>query len=105
MSTSLTKLPTDKQSTIIPDGRAAWIALCRWYKGPIARLATVQNARACIRNEKLHQNGNTRQYIKNMVAQFARLANVKEPMTDRAKIDALMERIIDKHYTVLKKMV
>ena len=35
--TPLTKLPTDEQNTIISDGRAAWIALCRWYKGPIAR--------------------------------------------------------------------
>ena len=40
-----------------------------------------------------------------MVAQFARLANVRESMTNGAKIDALMEGIIDKCYTVLKKMV
>ena len=40
-----------------------------------------------------------------MVVQFARLANVREPMTNGAKINALMEGIIDKHYTLLKKMV
>ena len=45
------------------------------------------------------------QYIKNMVAQFARLANVGEPMTNGAKIDELINGIINKCYTVLKKMV
>ena len=40
-----------------------------------------------------------------MVVQFARLANIEEPMTNVAKINALIEGIINKHYTVLKKMV
>ena len=40
-----------------------------------------------------------------MVAQFSRLANVGELMTNGAKINAFMDGIIDKCYTVLKKMV
>ena len=40
-----------------------------------------------------------------MLVQFARLANVGEAMTNGAKINALMDGIIDKHYTVFKKMV
>ena len=40
-----------------------------------------------------------------MEVQFARLANFGKIIADGAKIDALMDGIIDKCYTVLKKMV
>ena len=40
-----------------------------------------------------------------MVVQFARLDSVRETITDGAKINVLMDGIIDKCYTVLKKMI
>ena len=43
--TLFSRLPTDASGQVKPDGRAAWVALTRWYEGPATQRAVHQHIR------------------------------------------------------------
>ncbi|MGH7954912.1 MAG: hypothetical protein ACREOZ_03010, partial [Gloeomargaritales cyanobacterium] len=102
--TPLESLPR-RDGKIIPDGQLAYIKLKSWFEGPIARKALAKHARSKIRTFKLHRNGNAGIYISTMVKLFGLLEESDEPLSDNAKIDALIDGIQDPRYYVLKKCV
>ncbi|MGH3056076.1 MAG: hypothetical protein ACRDL7_13970 [Gaiellaceae bacterium] len=103
--TNLEGMPRDTEGNIIPDGKLAYNLIHGWYEGESSQTAMAQFARTGIRECKLHKNGNTGTYISKMVELFHILEDAKEPMTDRAKIDALLAGIEDRSYDMIKTIV